>query len=142
MKDLRTLAQADANYKLHKGNLALAEAYKGLGDEDQAVEAYRSILRQSPISWAYYGLGKLLAKRGEVKEARAMMQEILTKQIGLPRYLRRQERPWVWRAQVLEDTLGLVRGRNTLCPLVATGALAEALLHSRGSVGRADFCDN
>ena len=105
VRDLRTLAQADANYKLHKGNLALAEAYEALGDEGQAVEAYRSILRQSPISRAYYGLGKLLAKRGEGKEARAMMQEILTKQIGLPRYLRRQERPWVWRARRFLKTL-------------------------------------
>jgi hypothetical protein len=30
-----------------------------------------------------------------------MMQEILAKQNGLPRYLRRQERPWVWKARML-----------------------------------------
>ena len=30
-----------------------------------------------------------------------MLQEILAKQNGLPRYLRRQERPWVWKARVL-----------------------------------------
>ena len=28
-----------------------------------------------------------------------MMQEIIMKQAGLPRYLRRRERPWVWRAR-------------------------------------------
>lgn len=105
VKDLRALAKADATYKLHKGNAALAEAYEGLGDEDSAVDVYRSILANAPISRAYYGLGKLLAKRGEAKEAREMMQAILTKQLGMPRYLRRQERPWVWRARRSLKTL-------------------------------------
>ncbi len=103
--DLRALAAADATYKLHKGNLAMADAYEGLGEEDNAVEVYRSILANTPISRAYYGLGKLLAKRGEAKKAREMMQAILTKQMGLPRYLRRQERPWVWRARRFLKTL-------------------------------------
>ena len=105
VKDLRMLAEADPKYKLHKGNLALAEAYEGLGDEDKAIEVYRSILDNSPISRAYYGLGELLAKRGEAEQAREMMQAILAKQIGLPRYLRRQERPWVWRARRFLKTL-------------------------------------
>ena len=105
VKDLRALAEVDSTYKLHKGNLALAAAYEGLGDEDRAIEVYRSILDNAPISRAYYGLGQLLAKRGEENEAREMMQAILTKQIGLPRYLRRQERPWVWRARRFLKTL-------------------------------------
>ncbi|MDA1314896.1 MAG: tetratricopeptide repeat protein [Acidobacteria bacterium] len=105
VKDLRALAEADAKYKLHQGNLALAKAYEGLGDEDKAIEVYRSILDNSPISRAYWGLGELLAKRGETEQAREMMQAILTKQLGLPRYLRRQERPWVWRARRFLKTL-------------------------------------
>ena len=32
-------------------------------------------------------------------QAREMMQEIIMKQAGLPRYLRRRERLWVWRAR-------------------------------------------
>lgn len=105
VKDLRALAEADARYKLHSGNLALATAYEGLGDEGKAIEVYRSILDNSPISRAYWGLGQLLAKRGEAEQARQMMQAIVTKQLGLPRYLRRQERPWVWRARRFLKTL-------------------------------------
>jgi hypothetical protein len=101
VQDLTTLRAADAVFKLHQGNLALARAYEGLGDEGKAVEVYRQILGRTPVSEAYYGLGKLLAKQGKGAEARQMMQEILAKQNGLPRYLRRQERPWVWKARML-----------------------------------------
>ena len=105
VKDLRALAQADPKYKLHKANLVLATAYEGLGDEDKAIEVFRSILDNSPISRAYCGLAELLAKRGEAEQAREMMQAILAKQVGLPRYLRRQERLWVWRARRFLKTL-------------------------------------
>ena len=105
VQDLRALGRVDPTFKLQKGNLALAEAYEGLGDEDKAVEVYRSVLGQSPISQAYYGLGRLLAEQGDVQQAREMMQEVLSKQVGLPRYLRRQERPWVWRARRFLRTL-------------------------------------
>jgi hypothetical protein len=101
VEDLLALRAADAAFKLHQGNLALAGAYEGLGDEDKAVEVYRQILARTPVSQAYYGLGRLLAKQGQAAEARQALQEILAKQNGLPRYLRRQERPWVWKARVL-----------------------------------------
>lgn len=101
IQDLTALKAADSVYKLHKGNIALARAYEGLGDEAKAGEVYRQILARTPVSEAYYGLGKLLAKQGNGAEARQMLQEILAKQNGLPRYLRRQERPWVWKARVL-----------------------------------------
>lgn len=101
VEDLAALAAADPSYKLHQGNLALARALEGLGDEEKALHVYRQILGRTPVSEAYYGLGKLLAKRGQPEEARQMMQEILAKQNGLPRYLRRQERPWIWKARML-----------------------------------------
>ena len=105
VKDLTALAEADPNFKLQSGNLALAEAYEGLGEEDKAVRVYQSILSRTTVSQAYYGLGKLLARQGDSEQARAMMQEILDKQAGLPRYLRRQERPWVWKARGFLKTI-------------------------------------
>jgi tetratricopeptide (TPR) repeat protein len=101
VEDLSALRAADPTFKLHQGSLELARAYEGLGDEERAVRVYRDILDRTPVSAAYYGLGKLLAKQGNNDEARRMLQEILAKQNGLPRYLRRQERPWVWKARVL-----------------------------------------
>jgi hypothetical protein len=101
VQDLTALQAADPAFRLHQGNLALARAYESLGDEEKAAEVYRQILDRTPVSEAYYGLGKLLAKQGKAAGARQMLQEILAKQTGLPRYLRRQERPWVWKARML-----------------------------------------
>lgn len=101
VEDLTALTAADPSYKLYQGSLALARAYEGLGEDDKAVQVYRHILSRTPVSEAYFGLGKLLAKQDKLDEARQMMQEILAKQNGLPRYLRRQERPWVWKARML-----------------------------------------
>ena len=99
VKDLTTLTQAEPNYKLQEGNLALAEAYEGLGEPDKAAQVYRSILKRTEVSQAYFCLGRLLANQGEIGQAREMMQEIIMKQSGVPRHLRRRERPWVWRAR-------------------------------------------
>ncbi len=99
VQDLTALAKADPNYRLQEGNLTLAEAYEELGEPDKAAQVYRSILKRSQVSQAYFGLGQLLANQGEIGQAREMMQEIIMKQAGLPRYLRRPERPWVWRAR-------------------------------------------
>ncbi len=101
VEDLTALRAADPDFKLQKGNLALATAYEGLGEDGKAVEVYGQILDRTPVSEAYYGLGRLLAKQGKTNEARQTLQEILAKQVGLPRYLRRQERPWVWKARML-----------------------------------------
>ena len=99
VKDLTALAKAEPSYRLQEGNLALAEAYEGLGEPDKASQVYRSILKRTQVSQAYFCLGRLLANQGEIGQAREMMQEIIMKQAVLPRYLRRLERPWVWRAR-------------------------------------------
>jgi hypothetical protein len=109
VEDLTALAAADPAFKLYQGSLALARAYEGLGDEPKAIEVYRHILGRTTVSEAYYGLGKLLAKQGKTEEARQAAREILAKQNGLPRYLRRQERPWVWKARMLLKRLPEVR---------------------------------
>lgn len=101
VEDLAALSAADPTFKLYQGNIALARAYEELGDEEKAVHVYRQILGRTPVSEAYYGLARLLAKQGKADEARQMIQEILAKQNGLPRYLRRQERPWVWKGRML-----------------------------------------
>ena len=97
--DLTALAKAEPGYKQQEGNLALAEAHEGLDEPDKAAQVYRSILKRAQVSQAYFCLGRLLANQGEIGQAREMMQEIIMKQAGLPRYLRRRERLWFWRAR-------------------------------------------
>ena len=97
--DLEKVVGHDPSYKFHGGQLALAEAYEKAGDQEKAIAAYRAILARTTVSQAYYHLGRVLEAKGEKAEAKRLMQEIIAKQTGLPRYLRRQERPWVRRAK-------------------------------------------
>src|SRR5690606_33760705 len=99
VEDLAEVVRADPNFKFYEAALALARAYEELGEDEQAARTYQDILDRTPLSAAYHGLAKLLDKHGQPGRARELMQEILNKQTGMPRYLRRQERPWVWKAR-------------------------------------------
>ena len=99
VEDLERVVKHDPAYKFHGAQLALAEAYEKAGEENKAIACYRTILARMTVSQAYFHLGRLLHERGETQEARELMREIVSKQTGLPRYLRRQERPWVRQAK-------------------------------------------
>lgn len=55
----------------------------------------------STLSETYLNYADLLAKQGRHTEARQWAQKVLDKQLTVPRYLRRQERPWVQRASMM-----------------------------------------
>ena len=77
----------------------LEAAYERLDRWDEAADAYRSILERNPVSAANYGLAEIVLQRGDTSEGRRLLEEVVSKQTGLPRYLRRQERPWVAKAK-------------------------------------------
>jgi len=97
--DLEPVARAEPNYSFWDASLTLAECYDRAGRNDDARRAYQEILGRTTVSRAYYGYGTLLAKLGDKEQAREMMRQILAKQPALPRYLRRQERPWFRKAE-------------------------------------------
>ena len=97
--DLESVARAEPAYKFYDAYLTLAECYERAGRDDAAQAAYQDILGRTTVSRAYYNCGRLLARHGEPDQAREMMQQILVKKPGLPRYLRRQERPWFRKAE-------------------------------------------
>jgi hypothetical protein len=99
--DFEAVIAIDPSHAFHAAHVELAETYAALGRTDDSAAAYEAILGRTTISRAYYGYGKLLAERGEKDRARKMLREILAKQAALPRYLRRQERPWLRRAKAL-----------------------------------------
>ena len=97
--DLERAFDIDPTFKFHESSLALAEAYETAGNDARAVQIYEAVLGRTTVSKAYYNYGRLLAKAGDSARAKQMMDEILSKQHGLPRYLKRQERPWVRKAK-------------------------------------------
>jgi hypothetical protein len=97
--DLEPVARAEPAYHFYDASLTLAECYERAGRDDAAEAAYREILGRTTVSRAYYNCGVLLARRGQLDAARDMMRQILAKKPTLPRYLRRQERPWFRKAE-------------------------------------------
>src|SRR5262249_34572211 len=97
--DLEPVIKAEPSYKFYDAYLTLAECYEKLGRDGAARAAYQDILGRTTVSEAYYNYGRLLARSGETEAAREMMQQILAKKPALPRYLRRQERPWFRKAE-------------------------------------------
>ena len=97
--DLEPVARAEPNYRFYDAYLTLAECYECAGRNDAALSAYQDILGRTTVSRAYYNYGRLLGKLGETEPAREMMRQILAKKPSLPRYLRRQERPWFRKAE-------------------------------------------
>ena len=99
--DLETVVDKEPTHAFYGAAISLAEAYEADGRDAEAEQTYQSILSRTTVSAAYFGYARLLAKRGDDDEARKQLQQILDKQPGLPRYLRRQERPWVRRAKAM-----------------------------------------
>lgn len=103
--DLERVVQKDPSYGFYDAHLSLADAYEIAERTDEALKSYEAILGRTTVSRAYFNYGRLLAQRGKQEKAREMMQEILAKKTTLPRYLRRQERPWFRRAKAfLKET--------------------------------------
>ncbi len=97
--DLERVVQTAPSHSFYGAHLSLAEAYEAADQVDKALQAYEAILGRTTVSRAYFNYGRLLAQQGEIEKARRMMEEILAKKATLPRYLRRQERPWFRRAK-------------------------------------------
>jgi hypothetical protein len=97
--DLERVVRREPNYHFYDAHVTLAQCYERVGRDDAARAAYQDILSRTTVSPAYFGYGVLLDRLGEREQARQMMKQILAKKPALPRYLRRQERPWFRKAE-------------------------------------------
>lgn len=99
IEDLEPVVRAEPKHQFWGSYLTLAECYDRMGQPEKARAAYEEILGRTTVSRAYYGYGLLLDRQGDKERAREMMRQILAKKPALPRYLRRQERPWFKKAE-------------------------------------------
>jgi len=98
-EDLEPVVRAEPKHQFWDSYMTLAECYDRMGQPEKARAAYEVILGRTTVSRAYYGYGLLLDRQGDKERAREMMRQILAKKPALPRYLRRQERPWFKKAE-------------------------------------------
>lgn len=82
--------------------MALAEARTALGDTDGAISIWEQVVSQHSYARARTQLAELLAAKGQVDRARALVAEVIAEDKHTPQYQRRQEKPWVSRAKKLQ----------------------------------------
>jgi hypothetical protein len=107
--DLERAIASDPSYDFHRAKGLLAHAYAQTGHPDQAEILFQQATKISTISETYYNYALFLQSQGRTAEARDWAQKILDKRPTMPGYLRRRERPWFRKAQLLLARLRVQR---------------------------------
>ena len=97
--DLERVVAQEADYDFYRAAGLLAHAYALTGQKQKAEALFREATKTSTSSETYLNFAELLASEGRTGEARSWAQRVLDKAQGMPRYLRRRERPWFHRAR-------------------------------------------
>jgi hypothetical protein len=97
--DLERVVAKEPDYDFHRAAGLLAQAYALAGQKDKAEAQFRRATAASTLSETYLNFSDFLAAQGNNAEAREYARKVLEKKTGMPRYLKRRERPWFRRAQ-------------------------------------------
>ena len=103
--DLEYVVSKDRKYDSHRAAGLLAHAYANTGEPAKAESLFQEVTQKSTLSETYYNYASFLAVQKRSAEARDWAQRILAKKPTMPRYLRRQERPWFRKAAALIKNL-------------------------------------
>jgi hypothetical protein len=99
--DLERAVSAEPNYDFYRAKGLLAHAYAQTGQPERAEALFQQATKISTISETYYNYAQFLQSQGRMEEAREWAQKILDKKPTMPGYLRRRERSWFRKAQLL-----------------------------------------
>ncbi|HWM90514.1 MAG TPA: tetratricopeptide repeat protein [Thermoanaerobaculia bacterium] len=100
---LEELVKRKPDACMGRAQLQLGRSLDESGEKERAEEVLRDLLQRRPIIEAQVRLARLLLARGEKEEARRLLAEVKSDAAGLPRYLRRQHRSWIWTARALRS---------------------------------------
>lgn len=98
LPDLERVVTKEPDYDFQRAAGLLAHAYAQTGQKEKAERLFRTVTTTSTLSETYLNFAALLASEGHNAEAREWAQKVLDKKSNMPRYLRRRERPWFWKA--------------------------------------------
>ena len=99
--DLERVVASEPKYGFHRAAGLLAHAYGLAGRADLAEAKFKAAAEASTLSETYYNYATFLAAQQRPAEAREWAQRILAKKATMPRFARRQERPWFQKASAL-----------------------------------------
>jgi hypothetical protein len=101
LADLERVVSKDPKYDFYRAIGLLGEVYGRTDQPEKAEAAFKSATDISTLSETYYNYASFLAAHQRTAEAREWAERILAKKPTMPRYLRRRERPWFWKASAL-----------------------------------------
>jgi hypothetical protein len=79
----------------------LAHAYANASQPDKAEALFKEATKISTSSETYYNYALFLAAQNRNDEAKDWVRKLLAKKNNMPGYLRRRERPWFRKANML-----------------------------------------
>jgi len=94
LPDLERVVEKEPGYDFYRAGGLLAHAYALTGQSERAEALFRQVTARSVASETYLNFAELLAQEERTGEAREWARKVLEKKPGMPRYLRRRERPW------------------------------------------------
>ncbi|MGA8223906.1 MAG: hypothetical protein WB780_19815 [Candidatus Acidiferrales bacterium] len=101
LADLEYVYQKDPRYDHQRAAGLLAHAYALSGQADKADALFQSVTQTSNLIETWHNYARFLLSQNRKTEAREWAQKILDKKRTMPRYLKRQERPWFRKATSL-----------------------------------------
>ncbi len=101
VSDLEHVVASDREYDFHGAMGLLAHAYANTGRPQDAEALFLEATKTSTSSETYYNYAIFLASQNRNEEARDWAKRILAKKLNMPGYLRRRERPWFRKANIL-----------------------------------------
>lgn len=99
--DLERVLAQDPKHGYYRAQGLLAHAYALTGQTARAAERFEQVTQVSTLSETQYNYALFLASQHREAEARQWAQRILNKKPTMPRFQKRQERPWFRRASGL-----------------------------------------
>lgn len=102
-KYLESLVMENPKFKFGEAMHALARCYRGAGEIDTAIGAYKRVLSQNNFAQARYALAELLIQKGHKDDARTQLERLITdtKTADVPSYQKREEKRWARKAKTL-----------------------------------------
>ncbi len=91
----------DPAYDFHGAMGLLAHAYANREQPEKAEKFFQEATKISTASETYYNYAVFLASQQRNDEAREWAKKLLAKKVNMPGYLRRRERPWFRKANLL-----------------------------------------
>ena len=103
--DLERVVRSEPKYDIYRATGLLAHAYAQAGIPDKAAAQFHAATTASTLSETYFNYASFLAAQQRYDEARDWTERILAKKATMPRFARRQERPWFRKAEALRKKL-------------------------------------